>query len=352
MSPVLIHETRKRFYVSFLERIPALHADGFDKIEVRQHRRVTVFGARSLFVQYLIGSAGIAGEEHHEVFLEVVEGFGRDRERDDLDTLVLMELEAVDATEGCYVLILFADGPGQPVDLDVASFFRQRARRHHFAFVSVNGSEQADGKCSRRTESGSRRDVGQADDFDRGSDGMQAQGLPHDRVSDVVDHGDPLERGVFQEIVVGERRIDTYKDVLVDGRGEDHPPRSAVVGREVRPPAAKRDTERRPGDDHRRSYSSYPASVASRREHPDGVERNLCEIPPQPMKLLQEVVRHRDDVAPDRVGLDDVQHFRGLAHRSSTFGFSATISSAAAMSGTGSRPVSATRPAKTDTIAP
>ena len=27
------------------------------------------------------------------------------------------------------------------------------------------------------------------------------------------------------------------------------------------------------------------------------------------MKLLQEVVRHRDDVAPDRVGLDDVQHF-------------------------------------------
>ena len=42
---------------------------------------------------------------------------------------------------------------------------------------------------------------------------------------------------------------------------------------------------------------------------------------------------------------------RGLAQISSTFGYGRSSSTAAAMSGTGSRPVSAMRPAKTETQA-
>ena len=69
-------------------------------------------------------------------------------------------------------------------------------------------------------------------------------------------------------------------------------------------------------------------------------------------ELLQDVVGHGDDVAADRVGLEDVQQLArarpdqlGLRLRA------AGAPRASAMSGTGSRPVSAMRPANTETIA-
>ena len=42
-------------------------------------------------------------------------------------------------------------------------------------------------------------------------------------------------------------------------------------------------------------------------EHLDGLERERVEILAQEIELRDEVVRHRDDVAADRVGLDEVQ---------------------------------------------
>src|SRR5688572_6643257 len=43
-------------------------------------------------------------------------------------------------------------------------------------------------------------------------------------------------------------------------------------------------------------------------EHLDGLERERVEILAQELELGDELARHRDDVAPDGVGLDEVQH--------------------------------------------
>ena len=88
-------------------------------------------------------------------------------------------------------------------------------------------------------------------------------------------------------------------------------------------------------------------------EHADRFERHVFEAPAEPGEFRQQVRRHGDDVAADRFGLDHVEDLAEdwpRAVRGS--GTPASISTAAAIDGTGSRPVSAIRPAKTGTTAP
>ena len=84
-------------------------------------------------------------------------------------------------------------------------------------------------------------------------------------------------------------------------------------------------------------------------EHLHGLERELVEVLADKRELLEQVGRHRDDVAADRVGLEDVQQLARARPDQLDLGCGCSrSSSASAMSGTGSRPVSAMRPAKTE----
>src|SRR6516162_832256 len=50
-----------------------------------------------------------------------------------------------------------------------------------------------------------------------------------------------------------------------------------------------------------------PGPLRVLEEHRDGVVRHLFEVSPETTDLLQEIVRDRDDVTADVVGLNDVQ---------------------------------------------
>ena len=85
-------------------------------------------------------------------------------------------------------------------------------------------------------------------------------------------------------------------------------------------------------------------------EHLDGVERELVEVLADQRQLLQQVVGHGDHMAADRVGLEEVEQLprAGPDQLRDAAGGAAT-SQRSSMIGSGSRPVSAMRPANTET---
>ena len=80
--------------------------------------------------------------------------------------------------------------------------------------------------------------------------GMQLERRPDDRMLDLVDLLDALERGVLEEVVVGERPVDRDIDVPVDRGGDDEAAVPRVVRGEVGSAAADRDPERCTGYQH------------------------------------------------------------------------------------------------------
>jgi hypothetical protein len=95
--------------------------------------------------------------------------------------------------------------------------------------------------------------------------------------------------------------------------------------------------------------SANPAAVPSFIEHFHGVEGVVAEILADQSQLLQDVVGHGDDMAADRICLENIEQLTRLAQISSVLGAAARRRTASAISGTGSTPLSATRPANTDT---
>ena len=100
--------------------------------------------------------------------------------------------------------------------------------------------------------------------------------------------GDELALPV-REVVVDDD-LDAVGDQPIGERAADEP---GSAGDERLPHAAQ---------------SWKPAASASRSEHLHGLERERVEILAEQVELGEQVVRHRDDVAADRVGLDEVEH--------------------------------------------
>ena len=85
-------------------------------------------------------------------------------------------------------------------------------------------------------------------------------------------------------------------------------------------------------------------------EHLDGLERVVVEVLADQRQLLQDVVGDGDDVAADRVGLEDVEQLaRAGPDQLGVRRDAAAARPPRSSCGTGSRPVSAMRPAKTET---
>ena len=137
-----------------------------------------------------------------------------------MDGAVRLELEAGDAAESSDVVVLLARRASEQVDLDVRRLLGKIAGGDVLALERVQGPQQADRERPGRAEAGSGGDVGQADDLERRADIVQRERAADDRVVDLIDLLDPLERRVLEEVVVGERPVDADVDVLVD-RGRD-----------------------------------------------------------------------------------------------------------------------------------
>src|SRR5687768_5948014 len=82
-------------------------------------------------------------------------------------------------------------------------------------------------------------------------------------------------------------------------------------------------------------------------EHLHGVQRIGGQVLAHQGQLLEDVVGGGDDVAADGVGLEDVEELAGAGPQQLLLGYGRISSTAAAIRGTGSRPVSAMRPTKT-----
>src|SRR6266511_1590331 len=107
-EPVLMHDPGVLPRVAPLEhvlrRVPELLRD----VQVLEHRRVVLDAARRLVLQHGPGAPGVAGEEHEQVVLEIVQRLRRDAERLHRDGAVLRELHADEPAVRADVLVLLA----------------------------------------------------------------------------------------------------------------------------------------------------------------------------------------------------------------------------------------------------
>ena len=85
-------------------------------------------------------------------------------------------------------------------------------------------------------------------------------------------------------------------------------------------------------------------------KHLDGLERVLVQILAGQRQLGDDIRCRGDDVAAAGVSLRDVEHLARIAHSNSAFGRCDNRRSASVITGTGSIPVSAMRPANTETM--
>ena len=83
------------------------------------------------------GGARVAGEEEQQVVLEVEEGFLGDLARAEFHAAVLVEREGCDAADRGDILVLFADGLAELVDLDVAGLLGEVGGRDMRCLLAV-----------------------------------------------------------------------------------------------------------------------------------------------------------------------------------------------------------------------
>ena len=191
---MLVHQRGEVLGIAVLECRLAAQAEVLHVMQVVYHLRVAALGTRLLLEQYLVGVARVAGEEHEQVFLEVVQRVGRCRERGDTDAAIGAEVVTARSAERGHVLVLLADRTRQSVDLDGAGLLGDVGRRHVLAQRGIDGAQQPDRERTGRAESGTRRYVGRAHYLDRWADPVRREHLANDRVRDVGGVFDPLER--------------------------------------------------------------------------------------------------------------------------------------------------------------
>ena len=85
------------------------------------------------------------------------------------------------------ILILLADRTTEQVHLDVARFGGILFGGQALSQIGIDRTQQSDRERPRRPEPGACRDVRHTHQLDRGSDRMEAKGLPDDRMLDVID---------------------------------------------------------------------------------------------------------------------------------------------------------------------
>jgi len=156
---VLVHDLAEQRRLAGLERLATAVAELLDVVQVVDHRRVGLPGALILILQDVARAAREPGEEQQQVILELVERGLVDRERLGADLAGAIELEARDPAVGGDVLVLLADRPAEPVDLDLAGEPREIARQQQAALEAVQRLEQRRGEAARRAEPGAGRDI-------------------------------------------------------------------------------------------------------------------------------------------------------------------------------------------------
>ena len=175
----------------------------------------------------------------------------RDLQRCHIHGAILTELEGRDAAEGRDVLVLFADGLPQDVDLDVTGLLGQHLARDEVLIQRMQRAQQGDRETAGRTQASPGGNIGKADDLQvRRAHGDHAQGFADDGVLDLVHGLHYFGGGILDEVLRLEGLVERDVDVFIDGGGEDEAPVFAVVGGKVGATASQGNAQRAAGDDH------------------------------------------------------------------------------------------------------
>ena len=226
-------------------------AQVLDEMQVVQHRRVLLFRLVVLVFENLGGAPGVAGEEQQEVVLEVEQRLLADLAGAVFDPAVGVEGEGRNAADRGDVLVLLADRLAELGELDFTGLGGEFGRGDDVLFVGVEALEQRGGEAAGRAEPGAAGNIGHRGEFEvRIGDAGELEGLPEDRVLDLVNRLHALELRVLEDDLLLEGPVLGQVDVLVDGRGHEEAAVLLVVRGQVGAATAKGDTQGRAGDDH------------------------------------------------------------------------------------------------------
>jgi hypothetical protein len=263
--PVGIHQLGEPDQVAGLERLSRVVADLLDEVQVGGHPGVLLLALAVLLLEDRTRRPRVAGEEEEEVVFQVVEGVLVDLQGPGLDPAVGQELEASDAPERGAILVLLADRLLEEIELDAARLFGQLAGMDRVLVQRVQHLEKGRGEAARRSQARPGRDVGHAGDLQRAAVAAEeSQRLPDQGVLDLLDPLHLLHLCVLEQDLRHESSVDCQVNILID-RGRHHEAAVvAIIGRQVGSPAAERDAERTPGDDHDRLPWAEVRTVANR----------------------------------------------------------------------------------------
>ena len=238
--PMDVHEARKFLEVARLEGGERLVAEVFCEVEIVEHRGVVALGFVVLVLEDRRRTAAVAGEKQEEIIFEIKERFLGRHTGAIFDATVLVKRERGDATDGGDVLVLFADGLAEFVELDIAGLFGEFGRGNQGALRSVEGFEERGGKAAAGAEARAAGDVGHRGELEvRIGDTGELEGFTDDGMFDLIDGGDALEFRILDNDLRLKRAVLRDVNVFVDRRGDEEAPVFAVVRRKVGAAAAE-----------------------------------------------------------------------------------------------------------------
>jgi hypothetical protein len=113
-----------------------------------QHRHA-VLGALALALQDAIGVALLLGVNQHHATAQFLHRLGTDRHRFDVDAVVGIEADVVQAAKGRRVLVLLANRLSEHIDLDAAGLLGEVLRADDLALVRIERLQHAHGQRTR-----------------------------------------------------------------------------------------------------------------------------------------------------------------------------------------------------------
>jgi len=228
--PMHIHEAGKFVEVARFEALEGFVAELLGEMHVIEHRLVVALGFLVLIFEDRGSAARVAGEKQEKVVLEIEERLFGDAGGAVFDPAVFVKREGRDPADGGDVLVLFADGFAEFVELDIAGLFGQFRGRDEALFGRVECFEERRREAARGAEAGAAGDVGHRRQLDvRIGHAGEFHRLADDGMLDLVNVVGAFEFRIFYDDPRLKRAVLREVDVFVDGRGDEETAKLAVI---------------------------------------------------------------------------------------------------------------------------
>src|ERR1700674_812832 len=229
---------------------------------------MTALGIGFLLRQDRIAPPGLAGVEQQHAPFKVLKGIAGDLQCFHGDITVVTDLEAVEATPDCNVLILLAHWMASEFDLYPARQFSQLPLRTVLAGQGVESDEQRNQVGSGAAHSSAGGHVRHRSYLDVAGYLELSQRVPYQIVFKVVHELNLFGLRVLDsyEVIRG-GAIDRHMHVLVYGRAKEESAKPGVIRRQIRATTTKGNSQWRSCKDHLEDTSPSAWMVSAARAY-------------------------------------------------------------------------------------